>query len=58
MPKVQQQIQNVQQMEYQGNVLQRLRTQRQPRIPHSEYSQQQKDDFLKWMTDCRQTNQG
>jgi hypothetical protein len=26
-------------------------------VPHSEYSQQQKDDFLKWMTECRQANQ-
>ena len=26
-------------------------------VPHSEYSQEQKDGFLKWMTVCRQTNQ-
>ena len=26
-------------------------------VPHSEYSQQQKDDFLKWMTQCCQANQ-
>ena len=26
-------------------------------VSHNEYSQEQKDDFLKWMTECRQTKQ-
>ena len=32
-------------------------THKDSHVPHSEYSQQQKDDFLKWMTQCRQANQ-